>query len=73
MISFTRFAGSLTLAALATLGGTLTASAGTFVYVSNADDGDISTFAMQADGSLQPGSRVKVAATVMPMVVSHDK
>ena len=73
MISFTRFAGSLTLAALATLCGTLTASAGTFVYVSNADDGDIGTYTMQADGSLQPGPRVKVAATVMPMVVSHDK
>src|SRR5690242_14187487 len=49
------------------------ASAGTFVYVSNADDGDIGMYTLQADGSLQPGQRFKAANVVMPMVVSSDK
>ena len=31
------------------------AVAATFVYVSNADDGDIGMYTLQADGSLQPG------------------
>jgi 6-phosphogluconolactonase len=45
----------------------------TFVYVSNADDGDLSTYTLRADGSLQAGPRVKVAGTVMPMTVSPDR
>jgi len=49
------------------------ASAATFVYVSNAEDGDISTYRMQSDGSLQTGPRVKAAKLVMPMAVSPDK
>src|SRR3954471_10439616 len=49
------------------------ASAGTFVYVSNADDGDIGMYTLQADGSLQPGQRYKAAKVVMPMTVSPDK
>jgi len=47
--------------------------AGTFVYVSNADDGDISTYTLQPDGSLKPGERVKAEKVVMPMSVSPDK
>lgn len=47
--------------------------AATFVYVSNADDGDIGTYTMQSDGSLQPGPRVKAEKIVMPMTVSPDK
>src|SRR6516164_8940381 len=47
--------------------------AGTFVYVSNAEDGDIGMYALQADGSLQPGQRFKANKLVMPMVVSPDK
>src|ERR1043165_7453422 len=47
--------------------------AGTFVYVSNADDGDIGMFTLQADGSLQPGPRAKAAQVVMPMAVRPDK
>ena len=31
----------------------------TFVYVSNNEDGDIGTYTLQADGSLQPGARVR--------------
>jgi 6-phosphogluconolactonase len=47
--------------------------AATFVYVSNAEDGDIGMYALQADGSLQPGPRVAAAKVVMPMAVSPDK
>ncbi len=49
------------------------AFAGTFVYVSNADDGDIGVYAMQPDGSLQAGARAAAAKIVMPMAVSPDK
>jgi 3-carboxymuconate cyclase len=45
-----------------------------FVYVSNADDGDISSFRMNpVTGTLWPGIRVKAAKLVMPMAVSPDK
>jgi 6-phosphogluconolactonase len=47
--------------------------AGTFVYVSNAEDGDIGMYTLQADGSLQPGQRFKAEKLVMPMAVSPDK
>jgi 6-phosphogluconolactonase len=53
------------------LAGTLHAA--TFVYVSNADDGDISTYTLQPDGSLKPGERVKAEKVVMPMSVSPDR
>ena len=46
----------------------------TYVYVSNAEDGDISTYRMQPEtGTLQAGPRVPVAPMVMPMAVSHDR
>jgi 6-phosphogluconolactonase len=45
----------------------------TFVYVSNAEEGDIGMYTMQADGSLQPGPRFKAEKVVMPMTVSPDK
>jgi 6-phosphogluconolactonase len=48
--------------------------AATFVYVSNNEDGDISTYTLRADGSLQAGARVPAAGkVVMPMTVSPDK
>ena len=47
--------------------------AATFVYVSNAEDGDIGMYTLQSDGSLQPGPRVKAEKVVMPMSVSPDK
>ena len=47
--------------------------AATFVYVSNAEDGDIGMYTLQADGSLQPGARYKAGKIVMPMTVSPDK
>ena len=49
------------------------AFAATFVYVSNAEDGTIGMYTLQADGSLQPGARVEAAKLVMPMAVSPDK
>jgi 6-phosphogluconolactonase len=49
------------------------APAGTFVYVSNAADGDIGTYRMQPDGALQPGARVKAADAIGPMAVSPDR
>jgi len=45
----------------------------TFVYVSNADDGDIGLYVLQADGSLAPRERFKAEKTVMPMAVSPDR
>src|ERR1051325_2611610 len=49
------------------------AMAVTFVYVSNADEGDIGLYLMQPDGSLKPGARYKAEKLVMPMSVSPDK
>jgi 6-phosphogluconolactonase len=63
----------IAMAALLSLAGTSPLGAATYVYVSNAEDGDISMYTLQADGSLQPGARTKVAATVMPMTVSPDR
>jgi 6-phosphogluconolactonase len=48
-------------------------AAGTYVYVSNAEDGDIGMYTLQADGTLQPGPRTKAANLVMPMSVSPDR
>ncbi|HXM82365.1 MAG TPA: beta-propeller fold lactonase family protein [Burkholderiales bacterium] len=47
--------------------------AATFVYVSNAEDGEIGMYTLQSDGSLQPGPRFKAEKVVMPMTVSPDK
>jgi 6-phosphogluconolactonase len=49
------------------------ALAATFVYVSNADDGEIAAYTLQPDGSLKPGQRIKAEKIVMPMAVSPDK
>lgn len=51
----------------------MTVMAGTYVYVSNADDGDIGVYALQPDGKLVPGARVPAAKVVMPMAVSPDR
>src|ERR671929_766681 len=63
-------AGLAILAAMIMAGPALGA---TFVYVSNADDGDIAMYTLQPDGSLQPGERFKAEKLVMPMAVSPDK
>src|SRR5579862_2199327 len=61
------------MAALGALIASAPARAATYVYVSNADDGEITTYAMQANGTLVPGPKVEVAKVVMPMAVSPDK
>src|SRR5579862_5147450 len=71
MGTFANWFRGLALIAIATLAGA--APAATFVYVSNADDGDISTYRMLDSGELQPGARVKAASIVMPMAVSPDR
>jgi 6-phosphogluconolactonase len=62
----------VTVAAMAALVGSAPALAATFVYVSNAEDGDIGVYRMLDTGELQPGARVKVASLVMPMAVSPN-
>ena len=61
------------VAILLSLASSTPVLAATFVYVSNAEDGDIGMYTLQADGSLQPGQRFKAAKVVMPMTVSPDK
>jgi len=56
-----------------TIAGGSPAVAATFVYVSNAEDGDIGIYAAKPDGTLLPGVRVPAAKVVMPMTVSPDK
>ena len=60
------------LAALSGLLASVSVSAATFVYVSNAEDGDIGMYTMR-DGLLQAGPRFKAGPNVMPMTVSPDK
>ena len=58
---------------LATLTAGSAAAAATFVYVSNADDGEIGVYRLLDSGELQRGATAKAAAVVMPMAVSPDK
>ena len=71
MQTFVPIAGGLLLALLMTSAGA--AQAATFVYVSNAEDGDIGAYALLPDGSLVPGARVAAGKPVMPMSVSPDR
>jgi 6-phosphogluconolactonase len=61
------------MAAMLSTASTVSALAATFVYVSNAGDGDVGMYALQTDGSLHAGSRFKAESSVMPMAVSPDK
>ena len=62
------------MAATESRGRGASATGPTFVYVSNAEDGNIATYRMQPDtGALQAGPRVRVAPMVMPMTVSNDR
>jgi 6-phosphogluconolactonase len=47
--------------------------AATFVYVSNAEDGDIGSYRLLDSGELKVGARTKAANIVMPMAVSPDR
>jgi 6-phosphogluconolactonase len=49
------------------------AHAATYVYVSNAEDGNIGVYTMEGDGTLKPQGRVEAGKLVMPMSVSPDK
>lgn len=49
------------------------ALASTFVYVSNADDGDIGQYQLTDDGRLLPGPRIQAGEQVMPMALSPDR
>lgn len=46
---------------------------GTYVYVSNADDGDIGVYVLQADGRLRAMARAAAVKPVMPLAVSPDR
>src|SRR5262245_6169731 len=63
--------GGLALSALVMLAGSARAAA--FVYVSNAEDGNIGMYTLKSDGTLEPGPRVDAGKPVMPMSVSPDK
>ncbi|HEX3695856.1 MAG TPA: beta-propeller fold lactonase family protein [Polyangia bacterium] len=53
---------------------TSTAQAATYVYVSNAEDGNIGMYTLESDGSLKPGEKFEAGGKpVMPMSVSPDK
>src|ERR1700682_4283928 len=60
-------------AVLLSLASSAPALAGTFVYVSNAEDGDIGMYTLRPDGSLLPGARVAAGKPVMPLSVSPDR
>ena len=59
------------LSAAMTLAGA--AHGATFVYVSNAEEGNIGMYTLQPDGTLQPGAKFEAGKPVMPMSVSPDK
>jgi len=73
MKAFTILIMGITVAAVTTVVGGSSAMAATFVYVANAEDGDIGAYRMLDSGELQPGARTKAANVVMPMVVSPDR
>lgn len=64
MKAFATLGRGITVAAMASMLGGAPALAGTFVYVSNADDGDISTYSMQPDGKVLPGARLSRAVDI---------
>jgi 6-phosphogluconolactonase len=72
MNALATWASGVTMAALAAMVGCAPALAATFVYVSNAEDGDIGSYRLLGSGALQAGARVKSAGLVMPMAVSPD-
>lgn len=65
---------SVALAMLFGIGATSMSPAKTFVYVSNAQDGNIDAYAMDAGtGALTPVGKTEAAKLVMPMTVSPSK
>jgi 6-phosphogluconolactonase len=72
MKPFSTFTQGIAMSALVSLAST-SALAASFVYVSNAEDGDIGAYRMGPDGSLAPRARVPAAKVVMPMTVSPNR
>jgi 6-phosphogluconolactonase len=67
-------ASSLALALLFAFGATSMSAAKTFVYVSNAQDGNIDVYIMDTgSGGLTPIGKTEAAKLVMPMAVSPSK
>jgi 6-phosphogluconolactonase len=65
---------SVALALLSVTGATSMSAAKTFVYVSNAQDGNIDGYAMDAGtGALTPVGKTEAAKLVMPMTASPNK
>src|SRR5271166_1273437 len=65
---------SLALALLLAIATTAICAAKTFVYVSNAQDGNIDAYTMDTStGSLTPIGKAEAGKLVMPMAVSPDK
>ena len=73
MKPFSGFAKGIAMATMISGAGGSPALAASYVYVSNAEDGDIGVYAAKPDGTLSPGARVPAAKVVMPMAVSPDK
>ena len=72
-MTLARFTKAAVLTAL-TLACSMAAVSATFVYVSNAEDGDIGMYRMNAaTGELQAGARAPAGKLVMPMAVSPDR
>ena len=61
------------VAVVASIAGSSPAQAATFVYVANADDGNIGRYRLTDTGELQPGARTRVAGMVGPMAISPDR
>jgi len=65
---------SFALALMFAIGATSMSAAKTFVYVSNAQDGNIDAYNMDmSTGALTPVGKTEAAKLVMPMTVSPDK
>ena len=73
MKAFATLSRGITMAAMASLIGSAPALAATFVYVSNAEDGDIGVYKVLDSGELQPGAHAKAASIVMPMAVRTER
>ena len=71
MIAFAKLVTGVALSTLIMTAGA--AHAATYVYVSNAEDGNIGIYTMGSDGTLKPGDRVAAGKLVMPMSISPDK
>lgn len=72
--NFMRGASAIGVALLVSLASATHAVGASYVYVSNADDGDISIFQLDEEtGALSGKGRAKAAELVMPMAVSPDK